>query len=249
MASSAAARPLVTVQPLSSDMNTDQTTSVPKQTPGYITWPGVGKMRNRRYIARKGPLIVYGSEGAKLVKAFRNIPGVEVANVERLNLLKLAPGGHLGRFIIWTKSAFEKLDSIYGSFEEKSEKKSGYVLPRAKMVNADLARIINSDEVQSVVRPIKLEKKRACMKKNPLKNLNTMLRLNPYAKTAKRMAVIAEEQRLKSKKEKLDQKRQPISKEEASKIKTASKAWYKTMISDSDYAEFDVFTKWLGVSQ
>ncbi|GJS22040.1 60S ribosomal protein L4 [Tanacetum coccineum] len=78
--------------------------------------PGVGKMRNRRYIARKGPLIVYGTEGAKLVKAFRNIPGVEVANVERLNLLKLAPGGHLGRFIIWTKSAFEKLDSIYGSF-------------------------------------------------------------------------------------------------------------------------------------
>ncbi|KAL6322626.1 hypothetical protein AAG906_014298 [Vitis piasezkii] len=27
----------------------------------------------------------------------RNIPGVEVANVDRLNLLKLAPGGHLGR--------------------------------------------------------------------------------------------------------------------------------------------------------
>ncbi|XP_071733969.1 large ribosomal subunit protein uL4-like [Rutidosis leptorrhynchoides] len=211
--------------------------------------PGKGKMRNRRYISRKGPLIVYGTEGAKLVKAFRNIPGVEVANVERLNLLKLAPGGHLGRFIIWTKSAFEKLDSIYGSFEKASSKKSGYVLPRAKMVNADLARIINSDEVQSVVKPIKKEVKRAPMKKNPLKNLNTMLRLNPYAKTAKRMALLAEEQRKKSKQEKLDKKRQPISKEEAAKIKTASKAWYKTMISDSDYAEFDVFTKWLGVSQ
>ncbi|GKE67461.1 60S ribosomal protein L4, partial [Tanacetum coccineum] len=145
--------------------------------------PGVGKMRNRRYISRKGPLVVYGTEGAKLVKAFRNIPGVEVANVERLNLLKLAPGGHLGRFVIWTKSAFEKLDSIYGSFEKKSEKKRGYVLPRAKMENADLARIINSDEVQSVVRPIKTDVKRAAMKKNPLKNLNTMLRLNPYAKT------------------------------------------------------------------
>lgn len=36
---------------------------------------------------------------------------------------------------------------------------------------------------------------------------------------------------------------------EAAEIKIASKAWYKTMISDSDYAEFDVFTKWLGVSQ
>ncbi|KAJ6330897.1 hypothetical protein OIU76_009484 [Salix suchowensis] len=178
--------------------------------------PGKGKMRNRRYISRKGPLIVYGTEGAKLVKAFRNIPGVEVANVERLNLLKLAPGGHLGR---------------------------------SKMVNADLARIINSDEVQSVVKPIKKEIKRASLKKNPLKNLNVMLKLNPYAKTARRMALLAEAERVKSKKEKLDKKRKPVSKEELAAAKAAGKAWYKTMISDSDYTEFDNFTKWLGVSQ
>lgn len=211
--------------------------------------PGKGKMRNRRYINRKGPLIVYGTEGAKLVKAFRNIPGVDIVNVERLNLLKLAPGGHLGRFVIWTKSAFEKLDSIYGSFEKTSEKKKGYVLPRPKMLNADLARIINSDEVQSVVRPIKKEFKRAPLKKNPLKNLNTMLRLNPYAKTARRMSLLAEAQRVKAKKEKLDKKREPISKEEAAAIKAAGKSWYQTMISDSDYTEFENFTKWLGVSQ
>ncbi|CAN1813700.1 60S ribosomal protein L4-1 [Linum perenne] len=211
--------------------------------------PGKGKMRNRRYISRKGPLIVYGNEGAKLVKAFRNIPGVEIVNVARLNLLKLAPGGHLGRFVIWTKSAFEQLDSIYGTFEKGSELKKGYVLPRAKMVNADLARIINSDEVQSVVRPIKKDVKRATLKKNPLKNLNVMLKLNPYAKTARRMTLLAEAQRVKSKKEKLDRKRTPISKEEAAKIKAAGKAWYQTMISESDYTEFDIFSKWLGVSQ
>ncbi|KAK9985435.1 hypothetical protein SO802_030386 [Lithocarpus litseifolius] len=210
---------------------------------------GKGKMRNRRYINRKGPLLVYGSEGAKLVKAFRNIPGIDIVNVERLNLLKLAPGGHLGRFVIWTKSAFEKLDSIYGSFDKASEKKKGYVLPRAKMVNADLARIINSDEVQSVVKPIKKEVKRAPLKKNPLKNLNAMLKLNPYAKTARRMSLLAEADRVKAKKEKLEKKRSPITKEEASAIKTAGKAWYQTMISDSDYTEFEVFTKWLGVSQ
>lgn len=29
--------------------------------------------------------------------------------------MQLAPGGHLGRFIIWTKSAFDKLDSIFGT--------------------------------------------------------------------------------------------------------------------------------------
>ncbi|KAI3921688.1 hypothetical protein MKW92_049177 [Papaver armeniacum] len=211
--------------------------------------PGKGKMRNRRYVSKKGPLIVYGTQGTKISKAFRNIPGVELANVERLNLLKLAPGGHLGRFIIWTKSAFEKLDSIYGSFEKSSEKKKGYVLPRSKMVNADLARIINSDEVQSVVRPIKKDSKRAPMKKNPLKNLNTLLRLNPYAKTARRMALLAEAQRVKAKKEKLEKKRTNISKEESAAIRAAGKAWYQTMISDSDYTEFDVFQKWLGVSQ
>ena len=61
---------------------------------------GKGEMRNRRYISRKGPLILYDMEGVKLVKAFRSIPGVEVANAERLNLLKLAPDGHLGRFVI-----------------------------------------------------------------------------------------------------------------------------------------------------
>ncbi|OMO55933.1 Ribosomal protein L4/L1e [Corchorus capsularis] len=206
---------------------------------------GKGKMRNRRYISRKGPLIVYGTEGAKLVKAFRNLPGVEIVNVDRLNLLKLAPGGHLGRFVIWTKSAFEKLDSIYGTFDKASEKKKGYVLPRPKMVNADLARIINSDEVQSVVKPIKKDVKRATLKKNPLKNLNAMFKLNPYAKTAKRMSLLAEAQRVKAKKEKLDKIRKPITKEE----KAAGKAWYQTMISDSDYTEFDNFTKWLGVSQ
>ncbi|KAI4300224.1 hypothetical protein L6164_033623 [Bauhinia variegata] len=211
--------------------------------------PGKGKKRNRRYISRKGPLIVYGTEGAKLVKAFRNIPGVEIANVERLNLLKLAPGGHLGRFVIWTKSAFEKLDSIYGSFDKPSDKKKGYLLPRPKMVNSDLARIINSDEIQSVVKPIKKEVKRAPLKKNPLKNLNALLKLNPYAKTARRMALLAEAQRVKAKQEKLDKKRKSIPKEEASAIKAAGKAWYQTMISDSDYTEFENFSKWLGVSQ
>ena len=59
---------------------------------------------------RKGPLIVYSNNNAKLVKAFRNIPGVEVCNVYRMNIRQLAPGGHCGRFIIWTQSAFKALD-------------------------------------------------------------------------------------------------------------------------------------------
>jgi len=209
---------------------------------------GKGKMRNRRYVSRKGPLIVYATEGAKLVKAFRNIPGVVIACVDRLNLLKLAPGGHLGRFIIWTKSAFEKLDSTFGGFEKESLQKKGYVLPRAKMVNSDLARIVNSDEIQSVVKPINREIKRKPLKKNPLKNLGSLLKLNPHAKTARRMALLAEEQRAKAKQEKLDKKRkEPKADKDA--IKAAGKSWYKTMVSDSDYTEFENFSKWLGVTQ
>jgi len=209
---------------------------------------GKGKMRNRRYVSRKGPLIVYGTEGAKIVRAFRNLPGVEVACVDRLNLLKLAPGGHLGRFIIWTKSAFEKLDAVFGTFEKESLQKKGYVLPRSKMVNSDLARIVNSDEVQSVVRPIQRDVKRKPLKKNPLKNLGALLKLNPYAKTARRMALLAEAERVKARQEKLDKKRKEP-KADKDVIKAAGKSFYRTMISDSDYTEFENFSKWLGVTQ
>ena len=49
---------------------------------------GVGKMRNRRHRMRRGPLIVYG-EDKGLVKAFRNIPGVETVGVSCLSHSKL----------------------------------------------------------------------------------------------------------------------------------------------------------------
>ena len=42
------------------------------------------------------------------MKAIRNISSLDIVIVEWFNLLKLALGGHLD------KSAFEKLDLIYG---------------------------------------------------------------------------------------------------------------------------------------
>merc|ERR1712085_40226 len=112
---------------------------------------GKGKMRNRRYTMRRGPLVVYNEDNG-IVRAMRNIPGVETACVDRLNLLKLAPGGNFGRFIIWTESAFKKLSEVYGTLKGGAPLKRGYTLPRAPMENADIARIINSNEVQSVLR-------------------------------------------------------------------------------------------------
>ncbi|CAK9251874.1 unnamed protein product [Sphagnum jensenii] len=140
---------------------------------------GVGKSRNRRYTMRRGPLIIYDvSEG--LHKSFRNLPGVEITNVDNLNLLDLAPGGHLGRFCIWTKGAFEKLDSLFGTYEEGAKYKRGFNLPRTFMTNADLARIINSDEIQSVVKPSVKKPVELPTKKNPLRNTAVRIALNPY---------------------------------------------------------------------
>ena len=44
-------------------------------------------------------------------------------------------------------------------------------------------------------------------KKNPLRNLNVMLRLNPYAKTLRRRQLLLEEERRKKRAEAQDKKR------------------------------------------
>merc|ERR1719198_1245588 len=118
---------------------------------------------------RKGPLVIYDEDNG-IVRSFRNIPGVETMCVSRMSLLKLAPGGTFGRFVIWTEGAFKKLNEIYGTQKSGAPLKKGYHLPRAQMENADLARIINSSEVQSVLRPKLEAPKKFCVKKNPLKN-------------------------------------------------------------------------------
>jgi len=158
---------------------------------------GKGKMRGRRHVNRRGPLIVV-NEDAGASKAFRNLPGVEVANVNSLNLLQLAPGGHLGRFVIWTKAAFDKLNSNWGSVTRHSTQKKGYTLPRNVMFNSDVSRLINSDEVQSKVRPAIKSIVRAPLKKNPLTNLGARVKLNPYALALRRSEILSQQRREKS---------------------------------------------------
>lgn len=140
---------------------------------------GKGKARNRRYVMRKGPLIIYNKNDG-VEQGFRNLPGVELCCVSRLNLLQLAPGGHMGRFCVWSKSAIEELETIYGD--------SGKRIPAACMDNADLARIINSDEIQSVLNPAKRAPRKHLRKKNPLTSMVALKILNPYAAEKKRKA-------------------------------------------------------------
>merc|ERR1712126_665501 len=88
-----------------------------------------------------------------LTKAFRNIPGCDAIQVDNLNLLKLAPGGHVGRFIIWTESAFKKLDGLYGTWRKPSATKAGWNLPQPRMANTDLTALLKSDAIRAVLGP------------------------------------------------------------------------------------------------
>jgi len=185
---------------------------------------GKGKMRNRRFVQRRGPLIVYGNDGG-LTRAFRNIPGVELANVNALNLLQLAPGGHVGRFCIWTESAFAALDSIFGTSDTPSSTKlhngSAYRMPQALLTNSDLSRLINSDEIQSKVNAPKEGQKEAVLKCNPLKNSDAMAVLDPSFASRRKRNAEAQAGAEKSKK--------PKAKSKA--VKDAGRVYYRSMVS------------------
>merc|ERR1711976_97158 len=144
---------------------------------------GKGKMRDRRHKWRRGPLFIVDEGCESLRRAIRNIPGCDICNVNRLNIRQLAPGGHLGRFCVWTQSAFARLESIFGNGKAASHVKGGYRLQHDVVTSADLNGLINSDAVQSVVREAKTQAKRTRgTKPNPLRNRVAMERLNPYSK-------------------------------------------------------------------
>merc|ERR1712037_761478 len=83
---------------------------------------------------------------------------------------------------------------IYGA---KRKGSSAYVLPRHIISSADVSRIINSDQVQSVIRPA------VTSQLVHLKNRSVMVALNPYfAQTRQREAARVKANRKKSAKAK-----------------------------------------------
>ncbi|KAJ8913549.1 hypothetical protein NQ315_017100 [Exocentrus adspersus] len=160
-------------------------------------WADVQKVyKSQRFRAGKG-----------LRRAFRNIPGIDLLSVEKLNLLKLAPGGHVGRFVIWTESAFQRLDKLFGSWKTPSLEKKGYNLPQLKMANTDLSRLLKADEIKAVLRPPQKKVVRRVRRLNPLTNTRAMLKLNPYAAVLKRQAILSAQKRQLLKDEQLAKKR------------------------------------------
>ncbi|UCD73623.1 MAG: 50S ribosomal protein L4, partial [Candidatus Bathyarchaeota archaeon] len=72
---------------------------------------GRGKSRGRRFKRGKGPLIIVG-EDKGIVKAARNLPGVDVIRLRFLGSELLAPGTHPGRLTLWSESAFKELTKL-----------------------------------------------------------------------------------------------------------------------------------------
>jgi large subunit ribosomal protein L4e len=70
---------------------------------------GKGKLRGRKYKQKKSILIVT-SETCPIMKAAKNISGVEAVPVKSLNAELLAPGAHPGRVTLWTKKALEVME-------------------------------------------------------------------------------------------------------------------------------------------
>jgi len=179
---------------------------------------GTGKMRNRRFVQRRGPLVVFNNDEG-ISKSFRNIPGVDICSVDRLNLLQLAPGGHLGRFVIFSEGAFQALDAKYSE------------LPISCMTQPDLNRLINSDEVQSVVNMPKQPTVKKTLKRNPLKNRDEMEKLNPFWKASQKYYNTRSTKNAKA----------------LADHRAVGSSYYKQMVADSDFKgdNYDVFSTWL----
>lgn len=72
------------------------------------TRAGKNKNRGKRFRQKKSLLIV--TSGTQPVyKAARNLPGVDIVQVQSLNAEHLAPGALAGRLTIWTEAAVEAL--------------------------------------------------------------------------------------------------------------------------------------------
>jgi large subunit ribosomal protein L4e len=107
----------------------------------------------------------------------------------------LAPGGHLGRLVVWTESAFKHLNALFGTWSEASTVKKAYNLPHPIMSNTDLTRLLKSQEIKSVLSAPKKAVFRRVRRLNPLKNARQMTKLNPYSEVTRRRALLAKEKR------------------------------------------------------
>jgi len=74
---------------------------------------GKGKRRGRKYKKKTGPLVI-ASANCKMIRAARNIQGIDAVSAANINPELLAPGTDAGRLVIATPSALHKLAERFG---------------------------------------------------------------------------------------------------------------------------------------
>ncbi len=89
------------------------------------------------------------------------------------------------------------------------------------MANADVNRIVNSQEIQSAIRSKISQKRKFVRKKNPLRNFGFMVKLNPQALALRRRILLAKEKADKQKAAAVDAKRKgtPVDKKVTEQLK------------------------------
>jgi large subunit ribosomal protein L4e len=72
---------------------------------------GRGTMRGRKFKKKRGMLFII-TEDKGIVKAVRNLLGLEVCEVGNLDVEMLAPGASPGRLCIWTEGAVKNMEEL-----------------------------------------------------------------------------------------------------------------------------------------
>merc|ERR1711990_530992 len=72
-------------------------------------------------------------------------------------------------------------------------------VPALVMANTDLSALLKSEAIRAVLRAPNRKVSRAVVRTNPLKNIRTMLQLNPYAAVVKKNAELTKEKNLRAK--------------------------------------------------
>ena len=107
------------------------------------------------------------------------------------------------------------------------------------ITNPDIAKIINSNEIQSVVRPRGHDNTpRTTGRKNPLRNRRALERLNPYAKTLHQLEKTTHESNRKKREEALKSKRSATKEQKADRKtrRAASRKWINGIHKNLDDA-------------
>jgi large subunit ribosomal protein L4e len=89
-------------------------TDIERAKDGRHVRAGKGKIRGRKYRNPVGPLFVVDRE-SNFCNAIRNLPGVEIVNVNFLNAEMLAPGTHPGRLTVWMEKTLKTVNEMYPS--------------------------------------------------------------------------------------------------------------------------------------